>query len=387
MAKQRIRISGSAGRSLGLSRREFLAASAGSLAWAARARASTATLRVVALGQSLIIDGAAARAHPGFAAIRSHLADADVQFSDLECVIRSGASASARGSTTAPIADPDVLDFLRRVPINLLATSNNHAFDLGAAGIASTLEETKAGGFVTAGSGPVLADAARAATLNTAHGPVALIAMASGALPATAFATATTAGVNHLAVRGDSIDAADEERVRGTIAGAAARGSFVIVYQHDHYWAPDWRDTPEWKKRWARGCIDAGASMFISHGVPLLHGVEIYKRRPIFYGLGNFIFQLAHIFGANIPAQYQDTDCWRSVIADCAFEANAVTSMSLTPICLRRLGTGGSGDELHGRPSIAAGAEAAAILARLRTVSAPLGTVIDIRGDAATVRL
>jgi hypothetical protein len=31
--------------------------------------------------------------------------------------------------------------------------------------------------------------------------------------------------------------------------------------------------------------------MYVAHGDPSLHGVEIYKGRPIFYSLGNFIFQ------------------------------------------------------------------------------------------------
>jgi len=55
----------------------------------------------------------------------------------------------------------------------------------------------------------------------------------------------------------------------------------VIVYQHSHYWdRGDWRRTPEWQKRWARRCIDAGATAFVGHGVPLLHGLEIYRGRP-----------------------------------------------------------------------------------------------------------
>lgn len=36
------------------------------------------------------------------------------------------------------------------------------------------------------------------------------------------------------------------------------------------------------KRRRARG-IDAGASLYVSHGAPRLHGIEIYRGRPIFY--------------------------------------------------------------------------------------------------------
>jgi len=38
--------------------------------------------------------------------------------------------------------------------------------------------------------------------------------------------------------------------------------------------------------------VDAGADIIVMHGAPLLHGVEIYHGRPIFYDLGNFIYNL-----------------------------------------------------------------------------------------------
>ena len=37
--------------------------------------------------------------------------------------------------------------------------------------------------------------------------------------------------------------------------------------------------------------IDAGADIVVGHGPHLLRGMEIYKGKPIFYSLGNFIGQ------------------------------------------------------------------------------------------------
>ena len=37
--------------------------------------------------------------------------------------------------------------------------------------------------------------------------------------------------------------------------------------------------------------IDAGADVFVGHGPHVLRGIEIYKGKPIFYSLANFIFQ------------------------------------------------------------------------------------------------
>ena len=41
----------------------------------------------------------------------------------------------------------------------------------------------------------------------------------------------------------------------------------------------------------ARAVIDAGADVFVGHGPHVLRGIEIYKGKPIFYSLSNFIFQ------------------------------------------------------------------------------------------------
>ena len=42
----------------------------------------------------------------------------------------------------------------------------------------------------------------------------------------------------------------------------------------------------------AKAAIDAGADAFLGTGVHVLRGIEIYKGRPIFYGLGEFFRQM-----------------------------------------------------------------------------------------------
>ncbi len=42
-------------------------------------------------------------------------------------------------------------------------------------------------------------------------------------------------------------------------------------------------------QEFAHKCIDAGADAIIGHGPHLLRPIEIYKNRPIFYSLGDFV--------------------------------------------------------------------------------------------------
>jgi poly-gamma-glutamate capsule biosynthesis protein CapA/YwtB (metallophosphatase superfamily) len=50
-------------------------------------------------------------------------------------------------------------------------------------------------------------------------------------------------------------------------------------------------DTPDFLVEFAHKAIDNGADVFIGHGVHTIRGVEIYKGKPIYYGVSNFIYQ------------------------------------------------------------------------------------------------
>jgi poly-gamma-glutamate synthesis protein (capsule biosynthesis protein) len=149
----------------------------------------------------------------------------------------------------------------------------------------------------------------------------------------------------------------------------------VIAYNHNHYWEETITDTPDWQKKLARRCIDAGAHIFVSHGAPLLQGIEVYQGRPIFYDLGNFIYQSPDAVNPYGP------ETWRSVIAECRFDANGLQRATLTPITLNPEGLGGAKDfETKGRPDIATGPQAQSILEHLGDMCAPLGTRLRIEG-------
>ena len=56
-------------------------------------------------------------------------------------------------------------------------------------------------------------------------------------------------------------------------------------YSFDHYPA-------DYEVKFAHDAIDNGADMFFGHGVHTIKGVEIYKGKPIFYGVSNFVIQV-----------------------------------------------------------------------------------------------
>src|SRR5205085_4241005 len=85
-----------------------------------------------------------------------------------------------------------------------------------------------------------------------------------------------------------TVNAADEARILREIRNATSMADYVVVTSHSH---DSTAIAPAWLSEFARKCLDAGAATYVIHGPHLLRGIEIYKGKPIFYSLANFIFQ------------------------------------------------------------------------------------------------
>jgi len=330
-------------------------------------------MRLVLLGQSLIEHDLRTSPYPGYQQLRARLGAADVA--------RDPTAFATREGTFLHDAPPAVLDCLRDLGTNLLSLANNHAYDLGPEGIRATIAEVRARGFAHAGTG-VEAAAASPGYLPLERGTVALVAFVSRS-PVAGFATDEHPGVNHLCVdEAGRIDDTDLTRVIGAIALASRTADLVIAYHHDHAWAPDWHATPDWKRAFARQCVEAGAHAFVSHGVPLLHGIEIHRGRPIFYGLGNFIFQ------TRTPVGRYESAVWESVLADCVFRDGVLAALRLEPLTLNEAGeTGDAFLATRGRPSPANAESGRRILERVEGLSASLSTRMTVGAGSAEVQL
>jgi len=80
----------------------------------------------------------------------------------------------------------------------------------------------------------------------------------------------------------------DEDRLATTVSELASSTDLVMVNIHwgieyEHFYNP-------LQKKTAHSLIDSGADIIIGHHPHVVQGIEIYQGRPIFYSLGNFIF-------------------------------------------------------------------------------------------------
>jgi poly-gamma-glutamate capsule biosynthesis protein CapA/YwtB (metallophosphatase superfamily) len=379
--------------------------------------AQSTAVTITLAGQSMIRSDIRATA-PAAVPVIQGLLKGDVVFTNLESAVAEKGETAQEGRGF--LTPPEALDALKTFGFNLVALSGNHAFDLKVTGIQNTLREADSRKIVHAGTGNNAAEAVAPGYLHTPKGTIALIASASGLITPGGRATADRPGVNELRVEagdieneatedlpgapGNTPNQEDSQRILQSIRDARQHADLVIVYQHNHVFSNHSFTTifteglqerlapNEWLRKWTHAEVDAGADIIVMHGAPLLHGVEIYHGRPIFYDLGNFIYNLTPTL------TYIDEPMnWESAVAYVQFQGKSLQSISFRPVALNNVGEGQP--DIHdphtnnqfldtrGLPSPLTDARAGYILQRLADMSKPFGTTIEIKGDTAEIKL
>jgi poly-gamma-glutamate capsule biosynthesis protein CapA/YwtB (metallophosphatase superfamily) len=386
-------------------------------AMGAAAQAQSSEITITLAGQSMIRSDIRETTPAAVPAIHG-LLKGDVIFTNLESAV------AEKGETTQEgrgfLTPPEAFDALQMFGFNLVSLSGNHAFDLKVKGIQNTIREADSRKIVHAGTGNTVAEAAAPGYLHTPKGTIALIASASGLIAPGGRATADRPGVNELRVEagdreneatddlpgapGNTPNPQDAQRILQSIRDARQHADLVIVYQHNHVFSnhsfatvfteelPERLAPNEWLVKWTHAEVDAGADIVVMHGAPLLHGVEIYHGRPIFYDLGNFIYNLSPTI-----TYIEEPINFESAVAYVQFQGKKLQSVSFRPIAMNSIGEGQP--DVHnpytnnqflvtrGLPSPATGARAGYILQRLADESKPFGTTMEINGDMAEIKL
>jgi len=402
---------------------------------------------------------------PGFAPVGKLVHDADVAFGNFEGtaidLTRTPAIPQAEFGGVWIIGAPAVAKDLRSIGFDLMSRANNHATDWGLEGMRQTDRALDEAGIVHAGTGEDRAAARGARYVDTDKGRVAIISMASTFTPLSRSAPPAgqapgRPGVNalrttrHALVTADelralrkirdeqpagsvrlpekenpdeldlfgvrykaanrrgftyTVDPVDEREILKSVRAAKQLSDFVIVTIHAHE-PGNWSEEPaDFLPKLAHAAIDAGADEFIGHGPHQIRGIEIYRGKPIFYSLGNFVFQLDLLepVGSDLYEQYKidggaatdaefnamwnelvfGGDVWyQSVVATTRFEKGQAAEIQLRPIDLSYTARGVD----RGVPKLAGHDMAKVILERAARLSQPFGTQISIERGIGVIK-
>lgn len=173
-------------------------------------------------------------------------------------------------------ADPIAVGILNYFDCKFVTTANNHFMDFGPAGQSQTYQVLRDNQIEWVGSGDNWEEASKYKVIKFPQVSCAFINMTENEWTTT---FGDEPGCNPL----------DLPRAIQTIQKAKADGVdkvIVILHGgHEHYPLP----SPRMKSQY-RFMIDAGADAVVSHHTHIVSGFEVYKDCPIFYGIGNFIF-------------------------------------------------------------------------------------------------
>jgi poly-gamma-glutamate capsule biosynthesis protein CapA/YwtB (metallophosphatase superfamily) len=421
----------------------------------------TGDFAVAAVGDCMIARQISNLPPDEFLPVAKIIQSADVSFGNFEMTLAEDDAPPAYHDSCAYVhlradlpGNRAIAEELKWAGFKMLGMANNHAMDYGEPGLLSTTSKIEDAGLVHAGTGRTLAEARSPAYYDSPKGRIALVACAS-TFPYGAFAAdgngevAPRAGISpcriqttyqltsdqlkslravaaSLGLNPGSSDAAFTFLTHKFVTGAAnevltaadpldlaaltsevrraSRNADLTLFGiHAHEGARSAEIPAQFLQPLAHACIDAGANAFIGHGPHVLRGIEIYKRRPIFYSLGNFIFHGES--AKQIPPEIYETCSatgsdpsdvfdkvlqgfsaeayWNSVVALPTFRDGRLAELKLYPIVLQ--------SELsrprRGTPVLADADAGRKIIAKLSQLSEPYGTRISYEGGVGVVQL
>lgn len=422
-------------------------------------------------GDSIITRSLSVYEEPEYLQMIELIRSADMAFTNLEMLFHDYEPyPMAESGGTWMRADPALADDLAWAGFDMVSRANNHTGDYGTLGLELTTKYVAAAGIVQAGAGMSLAEAREAKFLETSKARVALISVSSSfakhmaasrsrddvparpglnplrykttyVVPETDFEQLRQTGESldqftdqdgnprgtdedepgkmevfgrNFAIGDDSTirmepDEDDVLEITAVVSNASRLADFTVVTMHAHEHAGRRELAPDFLPVFARAMIEAGADVFVTHGPHILRGIEIYQGKPIFYSMGNFIFQNetllrlpsenyekydldgnAHVADFNDARYENDTEGfptlvenWESVIAVPTFRGGNLSELQLYPISLGY----GAPRQVRGRPLFADRQLAEKIIGDLQRLSKPYGTEIEFRRGIGIVKL
>ncbi len=203
----------------------------------------------------------------------------------------------------APPADPRNLDALRNAGFNVATLAGNHIFDSGTAGVEDTISKLHELGIATTGAGSNLAGAKAPAILERKGIRVGVLSY-NCVGPRESWATSNKAGCAYVKVlthyeldyaspggpptiytfaAPDSLNAMCDE-----IRALRSNCEFAVVALHKGTGHTPAR-IEMYERQVAQEAVDAGADVVIGHHAHIMRGIEMYRGKPIYHGLGNFV--------------------------------------------------------------------------------------------------
>lgn len=204
------------------------------------------------------------------------VAEADIAFGNLEGPIADPSIGTRRGSRFSFRMNPLFVEALAGAGFDVVSFANNHVGDYGDGAFRETMRLLEEAGIRYAGAGKNSTEAQTPVIIEKEGVKIGFLAF-SDVGPQWMEATETRAG--QLIYRKSEAEALVQE----------VEKEVDILFVSIH-WGTEYSPASATQRAIAQGLIDAGADGIIGHHPHVMQRYEWYKEKPIFYSLGNFIF-------------------------------------------------------------------------------------------------
>ncbi len=267
-----------------------------------------------------------------FRAVADELSWADLTIANLECALTRRYAPPEDPRTLRFLSFPEAIAGLQLAGIDAVSLANNHSMDFGWQALQDTKDALAQVGIVSFGAGANVESALEPAILCAGTVTVALLGFDG-------ISTEWYGATNH----SPGTAPLRPELVQKAISAAANRAAIVIPYFH---WGVEYTLVPTtFQRQIARLAIDSGATLVVGSHPHWVQGVEWYRDRPIFYSLGNFVFD-----------QEWSRETKQGLILHLWFRNSDLVRYDLVPVLI---------EDYH-RPRIATPEEATVILRRVQ---------------------
>ncbi len=175
--------------------------------------------------------------------------------------------------------DPEALDEMAFAGVDVANQANNHLLDWGRDALLESITHLKEAGIGSVGSGATAAEAYAPHVIERSGWTVAVLGFGGVVPSGTWLATDDRPGM----ANGDDTSVMVE-----AVAAAAQLADFVVVTVH---WGMELDTSPRADDiERAKAMIDAGADVIFGHHQHRLGPMSWYAGKPIFWGLGNFVW-------------------------------------------------------------------------------------------------
>lgn len=265
----------------------------------------SSTTRIFAIG-----DVAVNREQPDtiFELVHEQIRQHDFAFAQIEAIYSKLGEVNVSGTSSPLRGDPANVAAIGRAGFNLASFASNHCMDYGISAFHDTIAHFRAiPGMHLFGAGSNLAQARKPVIVEHQGNRIGWLAYCSilpirywadvdrpGCAPARARTIYETLEPDQPGTPPRILTYPHDEDLAHMLADIQALKAQVDVVMVSMHWGLHFKEgeLATYETKYARLAIDAGADVILGHHQHILKPVEIYKGKPIFYGLANFAFDM-----------------------------------------------------------------------------------------------